>query len=382
MKKTVWIILTLLLLCALSFSACDSANNCQHLFGEWTTVKNATCYEEGTRARICSACSEVEEESIPKTEDHTPVTDAAVPATYSKTGLTEGSHCSACGKILVEQTVIPLKPYPTPSNEEDFIFEAYEDGYALVAYLGTDKNVVVPQTHKGKPVLKLTFPAFEANHTLKSITLPSSIKVIGRAAFSNCTRLESIHLPESVTTIEERAFDNCPSLKEVTMENKVESIEKMAFSRCEQLKSIQLSTSLKTIGDDAFRDCLALEAIEIPDSVTSLGTCVFYRCPSLRSAVIGAGLQELPDYTFNECKSLKCLVLGPSISKIGLDIFRYSDNLVPIYYCGTMNEFQSIEIKDRFFSEHSECILYFAETPPEQSKYRYWHYVDNVPTEW
>ena len=40
-------------------------------------------------------------------EGHTAVTDAAVAAACETTGLTEGSHCSVCGKVLTEQTVIP-----------------------------------------------------------------------------------------------------------------------------------------------------------------------------------------------------------------------------------------------------------------------------------
>ena len=39
--------------------------------------------------------------------DHTPVTDPAVAPTLKKTGLTEGSHCSACGTVFVKQQVIP-----------------------------------------------------------------------------------------------------------------------------------------------------------------------------------------------------------------------------------------------------------------------------------
>ena len=41
-------------------------------------------------------------------EAHTVVVDAAVPATYTETGLTEGSHCSVCGKVIVEQKIIPM----------------------------------------------------------------------------------------------------------------------------------------------------------------------------------------------------------------------------------------------------------------------------------
>jgi hypothetical protein len=40
-------------------------------------------------------------------ESHTVVADAAVAATATESGLTEGSHCSVCGKIIVAQEVIP-----------------------------------------------------------------------------------------------------------------------------------------------------------------------------------------------------------------------------------------------------------------------------------
>ncbi len=38
---------------------------------------------------------------------HTPVTDPAVAPTCTETGLTEGSHCSVCGEVIVAQEVMP-----------------------------------------------------------------------------------------------------------------------------------------------------------------------------------------------------------------------------------------------------------------------------------
>jgi len=42
---------------------------------------------------------------------HTVVVDAAVEATCTTTGLTEGSHCSVCNEVLVAQVVIPVAPH-------------------------------------------------------------------------------------------------------------------------------------------------------------------------------------------------------------------------------------------------------------------------------
>ena len=52
--------------------------------------------------------------TIPAT-DHTPVKDPAIAATCTATGLSEGSHCEVCGKVLERQTVIPQTAH-TPGD--------------------------------------------------------------------------------------------------------------------------------------------------------------------------------------------------------------------------------------------------------------------------
>lgn len=71
-----------------------------------TDSKNATCTEEGYKTYKCSNCNDTYTETIPMT-DHTVVIDKAISANCNQTGLTEGSHCSVCNKIIKEQSVIP-----------------------------------------------------------------------------------------------------------------------------------------------------------------------------------------------------------------------------------------------------------------------------------
>ena len=70
----------------------------------------ATCTATGlTEGSHCSVCEQelVAQEVVPMIK-HTAVNDAAVPATCTATGLTEGSHCSVCDHIIVAQEVVPM----------------------------------------------------------------------------------------------------------------------------------------------------------------------------------------------------------------------------------------------------------------------------------
>ena len=84
----------------------EVTNALGHVYGEWKTVKEATCTEKGSQYRECSRCGDVHTEEIDKLA-HTKVIDEATAATCTESGLTEGSHCSVCQATLVEQQVAP-----------------------------------------------------------------------------------------------------------------------------------------------------------------------------------------------------------------------------------------------------------------------------------
>ena len=143
MKKSLGLVLLLMLACALALSACDNGTEqpqkpdteqstnlptddnygessktddtqtpstdnteCQHTFGEWITITESTCKEDGEAKRICSKCSAEDKKSIDKTNNHIEVVDSAVAPTCTTTGLTAGKHCSVCNTIITAQTTI------------------------------------------------------------------------------------------------------------------------------------------------------------------------------------------------------------------------------------------------------------------------------------
>lgn len=95
--------------------------------------------------------------------------------------------------------------------KSDFTYKV-EDGSAIITgYTGSDSAIVIPSSIDGHTVTKIGDDAFK---TLKitSVSIPTTVTVIGWFAFADCNSLTAIVVPDSVKTIGYEAFSGCKSL--------------------------------------------------------------------------------------------------------------------------------------------------------------------------
>ena len=106
-----------------------------------TIAVAAECENAGVMHFECTRCDAVKDEAIDAL-GHTPVVDVAVDATCTSTGLTEGSHCSVCGAILVEQVVVPMLEHTWGAGVETLAPTCSTEGNMLYTctVCGTEKN--------------------------------------------------------------------------------------------------------------------------------------------------------------------------------------------------------------------------------------------------
>lgn len=71
---------------------------CEHRFGPWQIVKDATCLDEGTQSRTCSLCAETEEQTISSTGHNYGQWETVTAATCLDDGA-QIHTCSNCGSV-------------------------------------------------------------------------------------------------------------------------------------------------------------------------------------------------------------------------------------------------------------------------------------------
>lgn len=120
----------------------------------------------------------------------------------------------------------------------------------ITSYKGTRLEIVVPEKIGNDIVVQIDKSAFcpfsrrvtpearEARKNLTKITLPKTVRAIGKGAFWACEWLVSVNIPEGVGVIWENTFAECYSLERLVIPKSVRYIESRAFYACRRLTLI------------------------------------------------------------------------------------------------------------------------------------------------
>ena len=200
-----------------------------------------------------------------------------------------------------------------PTSAESFDFDPATG--TLLAYTGTDVDVVIPRVIDGVAVTAIARNAFEAcrDYTntettsdraewvhLRSVVIPETVRNLSDDLFSYCQQLETVVCYAPLETTGGTAFMLCRSLNNVVFVNGVREIGSYAFDSAGPLNNLYFGKHLDKIGDYAFNhsgiSTFVADATEIGFS--------FPCCESLTSLHFTARVQRYNENVASDCPSL------------------------------------------------------------------------------
>lgn len=201
--------------------------------------------------------------------------------------------------------------------EGDYIYKFLGTSEAMiVGYTGSEANITVPSQLGGMTVAGIYAESFKNCTSLKSVTVPDCVEVIGDSAFSSCTNLKKITLPNQLDCISRWLFDGCTSLEKITIPSSAKGICRGAFDGCTSLTSVTIPNGVKYLDPEAFKDCTSLKSVTIPGSVTNIDYNVFKNCTSLTSVTFKNGVTAIGYYMFDGCSKLSSVSIPDSVTTI------------------------------------------------------------------
>lgn len=173
------------------------------------------------------------------------------------------SGCSSLSEITIPKTVVSIgreafwgcKGLTSIAvHNDNKVYDSRENCNAIIST--ADDRMVVGCTKAVIPnSVRIIEYAFAGQSDLESMTIPTSVVIIGECAFCGCKALKEIIIPNSVKTIGKDAFARCSNLREISIPCSVIEVESRAFGGCENLSDVTIPRSVKSIAINSFEDC-------------------------------------------------------------------------------------------------------------------------------
>lgn len=243
----------------------------------------------------------------------------------------------------------------------DYEYTLNKDDTAMLSrYLGSDTEIVIPDTIDGYDVTVLGGGIFANKDDITAITLPETLKELKDSCFYGCTSLEtfivpdgnvdfqikddvlfsadgqylycypqaktgsSYAIPEGVTEIWSSAFANT-SLTDISFPDGLLYIDDWTFSYT-QLSELTLPDSVKEIGGYAFSYCTRLTEVDFPADLEIIDAAAFSCDSNLTKITLPDGLQTIQMAAFAGT-GMKEVTIPASVTYIGFCAFGYEEDM-------------------------------------------------------
>lgn len=212
----------------------------------------------------------------------------------------ENRKCTVCGAekevfqlgnweyVLWKETGT-MEMVSFPENAEEVPFRELPEGISSVQV--ADGITAIPDD------------AFWGCETLVDVTLPQTVRTIGKGAFGQCVNLTQVNIPEGVTSIGDSAFFLCGSLTQLTIPDSVTSIEGNPFQYMSAEIQVSPENPAFSVTDGVLFNkehtrliacpCNKAGAYEIPEGVREIGAHAFQNCDDLTDVTIPASVVSI-----------------------------------------------------------------------------------------
>ncbi len=157
------------------------------------------------------------------------------------------------------------------------------------------------------------------------VVIPDGVTEIEGYVFNDNDSVRSVSIPDSIKSIDESNFKDCPNLRfnergGARYLGNEKNPYLVLVSGFEDIEDCVVADGCKIIMGNAFHGNTKLLYVELPQSLRYIGFMAFYGCESLRDVELPEGLIGIDSCAFEDC-ALTAIALPDTLCEIGRDAF-------------------------------------------------------------